>query len=46
MKVLPSDAVKRLQAFAESNRESQGKFTIGDEKVSPKTLLKGGTEVQ
>jgi len=32
MSVLPSDAVKRLQAFAEENKETQGKFTIGDEK--------------
>ncbi|KAK7749421.1 Cytoplasmic glyoxalase II [Diatrype stigma] len=30
--VLQSDAVKKLQAFAESNKETQGKFTIGDEK--------------
>jgi len=32
MSVLPSDAVKKLQAFAEENKETQGKFTIGDEK--------------
>ncbi|RKU42467.1 Cytoplasmic glyoxalase II [Coniochaeta pulveracea] len=30
--VLPSEAVKSLQAFAEKNKETQGKFTIGDEK--------------
>lgn len=32
MSVLPSDPVKKLQAFAESNKETQGKFTIADEK--------------
>ncbi len=32
-KVLPTEPVKRLQAFAEANQETQGKFTIGDEKV-------------
>jgi hydroxyacylglutathione hydrolase len=26
--------MKKLQAFAEKNKETQGKFTIGDEKVS------------
>jgi hypothetical protein len=31
--VLQSDPIKRLQTFAESNKETQGKFTIGDEKV-------------
>ncbi|KAF8866703.1 Metallo-hydrolase/oxidoreductase [Acephala macrosclerotiorum] len=30
--VLQSDPVKKLQAFAENNKETQGKFTIGDEK--------------
>lgn len=30
--VLPSDPVKRLQDFAEKNQETQGKFTIADEK--------------
>ncbi|KAI1330079.1 Las1-domain-containing protein [Xylariaceae sp. FL0255] len=30
--VLQSEAVKKLQSFAESNKETQGKFTIGDEK--------------
>ena len=32
MSVLQSEAVKALQAFAEKHRETQGKFTIGDEK--------------
>ncbi|KAL8363915.1 hypothetical protein RB601_009596 [Gaeumannomyces tritici] len=30
--VLPSDPVKQLQDFAEKNQETQGKFTIADEK--------------
>ncbi|CAG8957062.1 hypothetical protein HYFRA_00009263 [Hymenoscyphus fraxineus] len=30
--VLQSEAVKNLQAFAEKNKETQGKFTIADEK--------------
>ena len=31
--VLQSEPVKKLQAFAEDHKETQGKFTIGDEKV-------------
>lgn len=31
--VLQTDAIRDLQAFAEKNTETQGKFTIGDEKV-------------
>lgn len=31
--VLQNDAMKKLQDFAEKNQETQGKFTIGDEKV-------------
>lgn len=31
--VLQNEAIKKLQAFAEANKETQGKFTIGDEKV-------------
>jgi hydroxyacylglutathione hydrolase len=34
MSVLQSEPVKKLQAFAENNKETQGKFTIGDEKVN------------
>jgi len=30
--VLPNAAVKNLQKFAENNKETQGRFTIGDEK--------------
>lgn len=32
--VLQNDAVKKLQDFAENNKVTTGKFTIGDEKVS------------
>lgn len=32
VKVLQTEPVKKLQSFAENNRETQGKFTIGDEK--------------
>lgn len=31
--VLQSDPVKQLRDFAETNQETQGKFTIADEKV-------------
>ncbi|KAI1498540.1 hydroxyacylglutathione hydrolase [Biscogniauxia marginata] len=30
--VLQNEAIKSLQSFAENNKETQGKFTIGDEK--------------
>ena len=33
MSVLQSEPVKALEAFADQNKETQGKFTIGDEKV-------------
>ncbi|KAK5136916.1 hypothetical protein LTR08_001423 [Meristemomyces frigidus] len=32
IKVLQTEPVKNLEAFANSNKETQGKFTIGDEK--------------
>ena len=31
--VLQSEPVKKLEAFAENNQQTQGKFTIGDEKA-------------
>lgn len=31
--VLQTEAVKKLQSYAENNKETQGHFTIGDEKV-------------
>ncbi|KAL9096909.1 MAG: hypothetical protein Q9165_000873 [Trypethelium subeluteriae] len=30
--VLQNDSIKKLEEFANSNKETQGKFTIGDEK--------------
>jgi hydroxyacylglutathione hydrolase len=30
--VLPTGPVKALQSFAQDNKETQGRFTIGDEK--------------
>jgi hypothetical protein len=32
--VSQTEPIKKLQAFAEQNKQTQGKFTIGDEKVS------------
>ncbi|KAI4125748.1 MAG: hypothetical protein LQ338_004112 [Usnochroma carphineum] len=37
--VLQTEPVKKLQAFAENNQQTQGKFTIGDEKASDPKLL-------
>lgn len=31
--VAQTDAIKKLEEFASKNKETQGKFTIGDEKV-------------
>lgn len=31
--MLRTEAVKKLQSFAENNEQTQGKFTIGSEKV-------------
>jgi len=31
--VAQSEPIKKLEAFANSNKQTQGKFTIGDEKV-------------
>ena len=42
--VLQSEPVKKLQAFAEKNKETQGKFTIGDEKVSTLDFSSAGFE--
>ncbi|OTA61088.1 hydroxyacylglutathione hydrolase [Hypoxylon sp. EC38] len=33
LSVLQDEPIKKLQAFAENNKETQGKFTIGDEKA-------------
>lgn len=40
IKVLQSEPVKKLEAFANENKQTQGKFTIGDEKVSCDELNK------
>lgn len=34
IQVMQSEPIKKLQAFAEQNKQTQGQFTIGDEKVS------------
>ena len=34
--MLQTEPVKKLQSFAEKNEQTQGKFTIGDEKVGLK----------
>src|SRR4051812_5145807 len=39
LSVLQSEAVKALSAFADGNKETQGKFTIGDEKVGLSRLV-------
>ena len=31
--VVQSDAIKKLEKFTNENKQTQGKFTIGDEKV-------------
>lgn len=33
MSVSQTEPIKKLQSFAENNKQTQGKFTIGDEKV-------------
>ena len=40
-KVLDNESVKQLQSFAENNQQTQGKFTIGDEKVGCQYFLLG-----
>jgi len=32
---MQNDATKRLKDFTMANKQTQGKFTIGDEKVRP-----------
>ncbi|KAI1663040.1 Las1-domain-containing protein [Daldinia decipiens] len=44
--VLQNEAIKKLQAFAESNKETQGKFTIGDEKLHNVFMRVEDPEVQ
>ncbi|GAB7352527.1 hypothetical protein MBLNU459_g2921t1 [Dothideomycetes sp. NU459] len=33
IKVIQSEPIKKLEAFADQNKQTQGKFTIGDEKL-------------
>lgn len=33
IKVMQTEPIKKLESFANSNKQTQGKFTIGDEKV-------------
>ncbi|KZF26629.1 hydroxyacylglutathione hydrolase [Xylona heveae TC161] len=44
--VLPSEAVKKVQAFAQSHKETQGKFTIGDEKLHNVFMRVNDPEIQ
>ncbi|KAF1982473.1 Metallo-hydrolase/oxidoreductase [Aulographum hederae CBS 113979] len=44
--VSQSDAVKKLQGFAQSNKETQGKFTIGDEKAHNVFMRLNDPEIQ
>ncbi|KAK0615969.1 beta-lactamase-like protein [Bombardia bombarda] len=46
MSVLPSEAVKALSAFADANKETQGKFTIGDEKKHNVFMRPQDSEIQ
>ncbi|KAL7625407.1 Cytoplasmic glyoxalase II [Parahypoxylon ruwenzoriense] len=46
LSVLQNEAVKKLQAFAENNKETQGKFTIGDEKLHNVFMRVEDPEVQ
>jgi hydroxyacylglutathione hydrolase len=41
--VTQDEAVKKLLAFAEANKETQGKFTMGDEKVGGNSSSRGDT---
>ncbi|KKK16971.1 hypothetical protein ARAM_006902 [Aspergillus rambellii] len=44
--VSQSEAIKKLEAFAEQNRETQGKFTIGDEKLHNVFMRVNDPEIQ
>ncbi|KAL5329035.1 hypothetical protein ACEPPN_002544 [Leptodophora sp. 'Broadleaf-Isolate-01'] len=46
MSVLQSEPVKALHAFAENNKETQGKFTIGDEKKHNVFMRMDDPEIQ
>jgi hydroxyacylglutathione hydrolase len=44
--VLQSPAILKLQEFAEKNKETQGKFTIGDEKKHNVFMMMDNAEIQ
>lgn len=44
--VLQTEPIKKLQAFAENNKETQGKFTIADEKKHNVFMLVDDPEIQ
>lgn len=44
--VLQSEPVRKLEAFAENNKETQGKFTIGDEKQHNVFMRMGDPVIQ
>ncbi|KAJ2906641.1 hypothetical protein MKZ38_000896 [Zalerion maritima] len=46
MSILQTEAIKKLQAFAENNAETQGKFTIGDEKKHNVFMMVVDPEIQ
>lgn len=46
MSVSQSKAVKALEAFADQNKETQGKFTIGDEKKHNVFMRMDDPEIQ
>ena len=39
--ILQTEPIMKLMSFAENNKETQGKFTIGDEKVSQLEICGG-----
>jgi hydroxyacylglutathione hydrolase len=46
MAVSESEPIKKLQAFAAQNPQTQGKFTIGDEKLHNVFMRVNDTEIQ
>ena len=42
--MLQTEPVKKLQSFAENNEQTQGKFTIGNEKVGMRTRARYETK--
>ncbi|PGG96431.1 hydroxyacylglutathione hydrolase [Blastomyces parvus] len=46
LEVSQSEPIKRLQAFAEKNKQTQGKFTIGDEKLHNVFMRVNDPEIQ